>query len=243
MRGRQLAVSRPNTTLPLYLSLMAEPDTAVIPLKPFEESQCPTASPGTRAATIKGYHRHSSIPAHGEQATDTALVHFRALLLSYYFPRCIHAPSFLSICPSRSMLHHLTAVHHPIIPLTVFPCVPLLRRRRFLSSFIPPEVDTHLRLRGSYFFASCFMSPGRDYIGRPSCESSFSGSFHCCLFVCLFFLLQTCMTCLFQVGGRNQVAERGPVRINVLTFVERKRENPRSITVTVDQYCMETKCY
>ena len=41
--------------------LMAEPDTAVIQLKPSEESQCPTASPATCTITIKGYYRHSSI--------------------------------------------------------------------------------------------------------------------------------------------------------------------------------------
>lgn len=59
---------------------MAEPDTAVIPLKPFEESQCPTASPATCTITIKGYYRHSSISPRAERATDTTPVHFHALL-------------------------------------------------------------------------------------------------------------------------------------------------------------------
>ena len=40
---------------------MAEPDTAVIQLKPLEELQCPTVSPATCSITIKGYYRHSSI--------------------------------------------------------------------------------------------------------------------------------------------------------------------------------------
>lgn len=125
---RQRAVGRPNTTQLLYLSLMAEPDTAVIPLKPFEESQCPTASPATCSITIKGYYRHSSILAHAEQATDTTPDHFHALLLCYYFPS-IQTPSLccslLSICPLLSMLHRLTSLHPSItlsLSFTSFHC-------------------------------------------------------------------------------------------------------------------------
>lgn len=53
-----------------------------------------------------------------EQATDTTPVRFHALLLCYYF-LSVHTPSiccsFLSICPSLSMLHHLMSMHPSII--------------------------------------------------------------------------------------------------------------------------------
>lgn len=107
----------------ISLSLMAEPDTAVIPLKPFEESQCPTASPATRAITIKGYYRHSSISPRAEQASDTTPVHFHALLLGYYSPavRSLRCTS-PSICPSLSMLHRLMSTHPSITTSTPFHC-------------------------------------------------------------------------------------------------------------------------
>lgn len=118
---RQSAVGRPNTTQLLYLSLMAEPDTAVIQLKPFEESQCPTASPATCTITIKGYYRHSSI----SRASNRRLtrLRFTATLPSSVitFSPSIHhlsAVLFPSICPSLSMLHHLTSLR-PSITLSL----------------------------------------------------------------------------------------------------------------------------
>lgn len=120
MRHRQRAVSRPNTTQLLYLSLMAEPDTDVIPLKPFEESQCPTASPGTCTVTIKGYHRHSSISARAEQATDTnsrSLPRSPPLLLLPLHPHAISPlffPLHLSITLHVTPFDVYAPVHHPL---------------------------------------------------------------------------------------------------------------------------------
>lgn len=125
---RQRAVGRPNTTQLLYLSLMAEPDTAVIPLKPFEESQCPTASPATCTITIKGYYRHSSISAHVEQATDMTPVHFHALLL-LLLSLHPHTTSLLFFPLHLSITVHVTPfdVYAPIHqPFTLFHSILLL---------------------------------------------------------------------------------------------------------------------
>lgn len=89
------------------ISLMAEPNTAVIQLKPFEESQCPTTSPETSTMTIKGYYRHFSI-SHAPSRRLTTAIHFYTLLC--YYILSIPTPSirysFLSTPPSLSMLHH-----------------------------------------------------------------------------------------------------------------------------------------
>lgn len=121
---RQSAVGRPNTTQLLYLSLMAEPDTAVIQLKPLEEWQCPTASPATCTITIKGYYRHSSILcASNWQLTRLLLTSTLSSSVITFSPSMHHLSHlshlfFLSICPSLSTLHHLMSTH-PSITLSL----------------------------------------------------------------------------------------------------------------------------
>ena len=95
---------------------MTEPDTAVIQLKPFEESQCPTASPATCAVTIQGYYTHSSIVHAAEHATDTA--QFNPTLSSplITFPSNPCAIYLLFIFLHLSITVHVTPfdVHAPI---------------------------------------------------------------------------------------------------------------------------------
>lgn len=92
---------------PAAVSLMAAADSAVIPLEPFEESQCSTAEPGTCAITIKRYHRHSSTRARPTGGRHVA----RPLPSSCYCLVFIYAPS---PCQSAAPPHRPrpTSVRH-----------------------------------------------------------------------------------------------------------------------------------
>lgn len=179
---RQRAVGRPNTTQLLYLSLMAEPDTAVIPLKPFEESQCPTARPATCAIAIKGYYRHSSISARAEQATDTTPVHFHALpmLLLSLHPHTTPLPFFplhLSITVDGTPFDVYAPIHQPF---TLFHSISLphsLFSSLALICLLTPPSRLSVPA-GITFFASYLMSWWCNYrSGHFRNQTGFLGHF------------------------------------------------------------------
>lgn len=233
---RQRAVGRPNTTQLLYLSLMAEPDTAVIPLKPFEESQCPTASPATCTITIKGYYRHSSISARVEQATDTTPVHFHALLLlllslhphttsllfsPLHLSITVHVYTIWCLCTHPSTFHSLSL--HFIAAQSLF----LSGFNLLVDTTLPsvrPCRDHILRL----IFNVVMMQLQKQAFPQ---SNWLLGSFHSYFCFCCRLAWLACFRAEKKQKNKwvLQVAGRRRFRVDVLTFVERQREraNPR----------------
>lgn len=214
---------------------MAEPDTAVIQLKPFEESQCPTASPATCTITIKGYYRHSSILPAPKPTTGTTPAHFCALLLCVMtFSLSIH---HLAAVPSSPTVHHC-------------PCYTIWRRCTYPSLFHSPSTPLF-----SYLEIICSVTP-------PSClsvrrclifnvmmmqalqQNGLLGSFHSYF----WFLLQTCMKKKKQAdftGCSKDMIWSWCInfcRKKVGKRKQRKKKSIHSIMVMKNQYCMETKC-
>lgn len=99
------------------LSVMAEPDNAVIQLKPFEESQRPTESPTTRCYNNKGILRTFFNPRTPKQTTDTADVHVHApLCYCFLFIHNVYLffPLHLSINVHVTPLDVYAPIHHSL---------------------------------------------------------------------------------------------------------------------------------
>lgn len=110
---------------------MAECDTTVIPLKPFEESQCPTASPGTYTLTIKGISQtFFNLCVLNRQLTQLLLASALSSALITFSPSTHSIP--LLFRPKLSMLPPLDVsvpIHHPFTPF-----------HRRIASFLLPNV-------------------------------------------------------------------------------------------------------
>lgn len=169
--------------------------------------------------------------ARAEQATDTTPVRFHALLLCYYF-LSIHTPSircsFLTICPSLSMLHHLMSMHPSITLSLSFSISSLHSLFSSLASICLLTPPSCLSVSaGITFFASYLMSRWCNYRRRHfRNQIGFLGHF-----TAIFVTAADSHDLHVSAWKKNktilQVAVRRWFRVDVLTFVERRREREK----------------
>lgn len=225
---------------------MAEPDSGVIQLKPFEESQCLTASPGTCTVTIKGYYRHSSILRMPKSRLTTS-IHFHApslLLLSlrlhtiYLQFFLLHLSISVHVTPFCASIHRSFSVFHFyfIAAQSLFPfwC---------WSACLTPVCLCRDYTLGLYCVMMMMQQQMQTFFCKWHCLIV---SFH----LVLFHFISSFAAVLHDLhvsGWILQVAV-GWWCIS-LCRKNKKREKPRwkqqnirSIMVMKDQYCMETKC-